>query len=752
MGIAGYTFLVLCLFSFSTDSTAASITQYILDARKPNQTKPKFLFQAKTSTTEAKNNTLIVFVHGLFGDTVKTWESETGNSLPHALKTHFGFSSGYEFFAFGYPSSLVKKGSFSVSEAAKALKTEWDYRGFADYGRVIIVAHSMGGLVALETLTTYSDIREKVPLLVTYATPYNGAQLSLLASQLVRNPGLYDMIPGEDKNGFILSLTNRWKELKSTSKTSTIIKCAYETVPIPVIGLIVPSPSGSALCDGAADPVGDDHLGIVKPDSDSHQSIKVLVNAIRSLTKKVSTSETIEESVLIKQVEARGLTPDAAFAADKLHQHLTQELMNAGHRVSAPPQSIVPNDRKASNIFAISASQLEETLSLKVTLSNADGSLVASTDVSGLSPLLAVLYQYLPRMVLFGLDIDPKTLQKKNSKRLPTNNNLAFGYYLFAKEAAERGDPSVAQNMLRQAISVDNRFAMAYWSLGELVAREGRVREGKALIEKARKIDPDHPRVETFSSKGTSNPLPDVMRLVRSAKLTKLRDGLLYSRVRSDVYKIDIGIWMLNSRKVDISVVEQSDIHGSSVNEYLKDSSVLIGINGGFFERDTEKRLSPSGILVVDGIVRNSTPNDQSGALVKEGGKVGIVWAREVKDLSNYSAILQSGPLLVEPQGKMGIRSNNYDRHNRAAICLRGDDVILVSVHGLNGRGLSLFELATLLVAKQRDGGINCERALNLDGGPSAQVAYRRDEKVEFVPGVWKVQNALVVRGAAASN
>jgi hypothetical protein len=207
-------------------------------------------------------------------------------SLPKAVLSTPEFSEGNDVFMFGFPSSKIESGSFRIAEAARAFKTEWDFRDFAKYKSVVVVAHSMGGLVVLEALTTYGDMRNNVPLVVTYATPYAGAQISKLANDLLNNKALADMIPRDESGSFLLSLGNRWKEVRSNDKRPTRVECGYEKVAIPVIGLIVAESSATGLCDSAADAIPGNHIELVKPDTEEHQSVKVLVNALKAARTK----------------------------------------------------------------------------------------------------------------------------------------------------------------------------------------------------------------------------------------------------------------------------------------------------------------------------------------------------------------------------------------------------------------------------------------------------------------------------------
>lgn len=301
---------ITLLLSVGCSRQSERLPEYVNEARKSNTSLPQFLKQERGSEN------LVVFVHGVFGDTLGTWRNTNGLSLPKALLSLPEFSTGYDVFMFGFPSSKIESGSFRISEAAKALKTEWDFRGFAKYKSVLVVAHSMGGLVVLEALTTFHDMRNNVPLVFTYATPYNGAQISKLANDVLNNKALADMIPRDDSGSFLLSLGNRWKQARSSDKRPTRVECGYEKAAIPVIGLIVAESSATGLCDSAADAIPGNHIELVKPDTVEHQSIKVLVNAIRA-TRVSGQVQTQTEVKTQQSKSSEDSRPDFSLKFDK---------------------------------------------------------------------------------------------------------------------------------------------------------------------------------------------------------------------------------------------------------------------------------------------------------------------------------------------------------------------------------------------------------------------------------------------------
>ena len=272
-----------CVAALSIGATVWLAQGCSRDSVVTPDTPPRFLKPAQEADAPTAPR-LLLFIHGIFGDTVGTWSYDGNSNLPSIIVERPEFANGFDAFAFGFPSDMVNAGSFRIPEAAKTFATEINYRGFLQkYREIVIVAHSMGGLVAIEALTTFPALRAKVPLLVAFATPYDGAQVTKLARQVLRNPAIEDRLPLVGGNTFLSSLSNRWREVKNDIGARTRVLCAYETVPFPGVGLIVPEPSGTSLCDGTADPIAEDHIGIIKPRTAEHQSVKVLANALRSL-------------------------------------------------------------------------------------------------------------------------------------------------------------------------------------------------------------------------------------------------------------------------------------------------------------------------------------------------------------------------------------------------------------------------------------------------------------------------------------
>ena len=235
-----------------------------------NTTDPRWVHQ---NTPRA--DVAVVFVHGIFGDTVGTWTHGNGSGVFELLKTNPAIGPRVDLFAFGYTSNMLRAGSLSIQEAANSLHARLQLEQVLDYPAVVFVAHSMGGLVVLRELLTHrEDLLPRVRGLVFYATPQEGSQITRIAQLVARNPAIAEMLPG-DQNLSLQQLDNEWKALPARPT----VRCAYEKRPTGNV-MVVPVMSATRFCDGTPVAIDADHVDIVKPDRASHDTMMVLVNAL----------------------------------------------------------------------------------------------------------------------------------------------------------------------------------------------------------------------------------------------------------------------------------------------------------------------------------------------------------------------------------------------------------------------------------------------------------------------------------------
>jgi tetratricopeptide (TPR) repeat protein len=154
---------------------------------------------------------LILFVHGLGATSENAWGQfrrliDEDDSLgPLADVRFFGFKTAKTRWSLR-PSSRKQK----VSDLAKGLRTEIDER-YRDYASIVLVGHSMGGLVIRQYLV--SEVRHGSPLRVNkavlFAVPNQGSEMAAVANLFsVVHAQLADLTPDSP---FLESLNGDWR-------------------------------------------------------------------------------------------------------------------------------------------------------------------------------------------------------------------------------------------------------------------------------------------------------------------------------------------------------------------------------------------------------------------------------------------------------------------------------------------------------------------------------------------------------------
>ena len=144
-----------------------------------------------------------------------------------------------------------------------------------------------------------------------------------------------------------------------------------------------------------------------------------------------------------------------------------------------------------------------------------------------------------------------------------------------------------------------------------------------------------------------------------------------------------------------------------------------LAVNGGFFDPDGRG----IGLTVSEGkTLARFSPTMSGGVFFVENGVAKIVATEEWAPEHHVDLAVQCRPRLVV-QGKVNIRSDDGQRAERTALCVRDQGAtvdVIVAEPTPGTRGPSLFALGRYLADEQ-----HCDDALNLDGGPSTGVAYR---------------------------
>lgn len=254
------------------------------------------------------NKNLIVFVHGFTGGR-DTWIDKDKNRIPKFLQENKEIASNFDMCYFEYHTAWSNKierikwlfGFFESSK--KRFKSNLSIDDIKDiffshlkgefkkYDRVIIIAHSMGGLISKSAiLKLIENDNNKIALLLLLAVPNNGSSLANLGKLILNNPNVQDLQP---LSKIIDNVTRNWINPKVT-------KCLPETIYYQGKNdKIVPKTSSNGYEARETEIVysEDDHGSILTPDNSNTVVIQSITDAvISSLKKKVPSTKALIES------------------------------------------------------------------------------------------------------------------------------------------------------------------------------------------------------------------------------------------------------------------------------------------------------------------------------------------------------------------------------------------------------------------------------------------------------------------------
>lgn len=309
---------------------------------------------------------------------------------------------------------------------------------------------------------------------------------------------------------------------------------------------------------------------------------------------------------------------------------------------------------------------------------------------------------------------------------------------LAARSALKTGKQDEAIALLKRALDVSPNFAVARAQLRDLLPPE-----------------PAPPRAKQDEDLGTPPPLngtdgdavPVFARLLRGKPLLPAGDSPLLQVVESTPWQTRLTTVFFPRAGYTLRVIEppaQALGAGMTIDDSAAGAAVLVS-NGGDFIRDQQGQLGYDGHVVVNGAVSSDKPSAKAGALVvNRGGGIDILYdrTRRFNGLLRSLHALQAGPVLVEPTRQWGHGDKAF-RASRTAVCLTPTHFGFVFVEALGDAdrlppqesrrrfagGMYLQELGYLLHKARRDGGMECDAAIAMDGGASTGFVYRGSEK-----------------------
>ncbi len=260
----------------------------------------------------------VVFVHGLFGTTTGTWKNDNGATFFDLLKQDPDLGGKVDIFAFGFTSNMFRSGSLNIVEAANAFDQVLTRKRVWNYESIVLVGHSMGGLIAMRTLINHPEKRKRVPLLLLYSSPQEGSQIAAMAKHVTNNEALRQLIPA-DGNDFLQILDDEWSRIPERERPAVV--CAYEKAGVGGAVMIVGRSSATRYCGEERIAIGgSDHISIVKPANRDSMAYVVLANAL-------------ERYVLGTDFSPRLSMPDFTHDGDRLFYTLSDPQQSGSARI-----------------------------------------------------------------------------------------------------------------------------------------------------------------------------------------------------------------------------------------------------------------------------------------------------------------------------------------------------------------------------------------------------------------------------------
>lgn len=182
-----------------------------------------------------------------------------------------------------------------------------------------------------------------------------------------------------------------------------------------------------------------------------------------------------------------------------------------------------------------------------------------------------------------------------------------------------------------------------------------------------------------------------------------------------------------------------------SIGEIQQSEKAAFTLNGGFFTED----FRPTGLLISNGKKLHTQSNASllNGifAIDKEGKGI-LLDQKDKPDPKIYPFAIQNGPVLIDNDGNIMIKSDTGKLASRSLIGLdKSDNIIFIFIKQgfLNPtNSISLYELAHLLKENTEFSRIGAHSILNLDGGTSTGFMI----KDKYFPELEKIQNAVIIK------
>lgn len=216
------------------------------------------------------------------------------------------------------------------------------------------------------------------------------------------------------------------------------------------------------------------------------------------------------------------------------------------------------------------------------------------------------------------------------------------------------------------------------------------------------------------------------MTTVYAHEWKKIDDGLSYAKIgTTHVFRIDPQLY-----RFSVATASENGLINTTAQELALRSKAILAINGGFFSLE-QKSI---GLLMRDGKIINPLHSTHWWAvfyLLDQKPRIVLPYAFR-KDPKMEMA-LQVGPRLLVDGKKLKVKPSLA---HRSGIGIKEDGTIFIAA---TQKEMSMEEFTQLFLE------LDCENALNLDGGGSTQLYFRHKGFKLDIEGPSLITNAITV-------
>jgi pimeloyl-ACP methyl ester carboxylesterase len=244
-------------YTYANSASVSEITATpALDHTNAKDTLPRK--EGNSEWWRDKNkNTIIVFVHGINGDSSGTWTNIATGAIWPELLVHDEAFADADVLSYGY-NGRPSEPDLLINELAAQMHDSFVRWGVFKRDGILFVAHSMGGLVVRQMmLLPHSDqIVRRISCLFLLATPHLGSDLANVVRYFFHDPAL-EQLGLHGRGSFCNNLIQDYLR----AGFDTPCYAAYETRPTYGV-TIVSSEAAMVLSNGEPLAVEADHIQI----------------------------------------------------------------------------------------------------------------------------------------------------------------------------------------------------------------------------------------------------------------------------------------------------------------------------------------------------------------------------------------------------------------------------------------------------------------------------------------------------------